>query len=117
MDLTLKSIGIGNGLTDPYEQYPMYSKFSYENNLIDEKKKDFMDFGMKICQALIYGSNEYTELLELPAMEVCQLLADSVLGNPLSPKFNVYDIRIPCEHPTLCYDFSQADTFLNSEKV
>ena len=117
VNLNLKAIGIGNGLTDPYEQYPQYAKFSYENNLIDKKKDEFLNFGMKICQGLIYGANNYTELLEMPAMEVCQLLADSVLGNPLSPKFNVYDIRIPCEHPTLCYDFSQADTFLNSKNV
>lgn len=30
----------------------------------------------------------------------------SVLGNPLNPKFNVYDIRDKCSHPPLCYDFS-----------
>ena len=37
VNLNLKAIGIGNGLTDPYEQYPEYAKFSYENNLIDKK--------------------------------------------------------------------------------
>jgi len=117
VNLKLKAIGIGNGLTDPYEQYPQYAKFSYENGLIDKKKDEFLNFGFKLCQGLIYASNNYTELLEMPSMEVCQLLADSVLGNPVSPKFNVYDIRIPCEHPTLCYDFSQADTFLNAKNV
>ncbi len=30
----------------------------------------------------------------------------SVLGNPLKPKFNIYDIRDKCAHPPLCYDFS-----------
>ena len=34
LDLTLKGIAIGNGLTDPYEQYPAYAPFSYENDLI-----------------------------------------------------------------------------------
>jgi cathepsin A (carboxypeptidase C) len=53
----------------------------------------------------------------MAAMEACQLLADSVIGNPLHPKFNVYDIRIPCEKPPLCYDFNQSDTFLNDATV
>jgi len=29
----------------------------------------------------------------------------------------VYDIRIPCESPPLCYDFSQSDVFLNRADV
>ena len=32
--LNLKGIAIGNGLTDPFAQYPAYATFSYENNLI-----------------------------------------------------------------------------------
>jgi len=121
LDLNLKAIGIGNGLTDPYEQYPAYASFSYENNLIDKAGDEFLEFSMKICQGLIYGANHYTELLEVPAMELCQLAADSVItpkgGLPTHPKFNVYDIREPCDDPPLCYDFSQADTFLNSKDV
>jgi len=117
LDLKLKAIGIGNGLTDPYEQYPMYAKFSYENGLIGKKDDEFLNFAFKICQAFIYGSNHYTEVLEVPAMELCQLMADSVIGLPTNPKFNVYDIREECSSPPLCYDFSQADTFLNSKDV
>jgi carboxypeptidase C (cathepsin A) len=29
--LSLKGLAIGNGLTDPYQQYPAYATFSYEN--------------------------------------------------------------------------------------
>ncbi len=29
----------------------------------------------------------------------------------------MYDIRIPCESPPLCYDFSESDTFLNNADV
>jgi len=32
-------------------------------------------------------------------------------------KFNVYDIRIPCEVPGLCYDFSNLDKFLARDDV
>lgn len=51
------------------------------------------------------------------ALEICQLQVEAVLGNPLSPKFNVYDIREKCQKPPLCYDFSNADTLLNKKEV
>jgi len=51
------------------------------------------------------------------ALELCQLLTETVLGNPLKPKFNVYDIRLPCEVPPLCYDFSNSGTYLNSPDI
>jgi carboxypeptidase C (cathepsin A) len=55
--------------------------------------------------------------MDVAALEFCQILADTVLGNPLHPKFNVYDIREECGQPPLCYDFSAADTFLNRDDV
>lgn len=76
--------------------------------------------GFKACQGLIYESESGPKAglkLEMAATEFCQLLADSVIGNPLHPKFNVYDIRIPCEQPPLCYDFNQSDAFLNDPTV
>jgi hypothetical protein len=45
------------------------------------------------------------------------LLVETVLGNPLKPKFNVYDIRIPCAEPPLCYDFANADVYLNMPDI
>ena len=47
-------------------------------------------------------------------MEMCQLTMMTVLGNPLSPNFNVYDIRRKCDFPPLCYDFSNSGVFLNN---
>jgi len=120
VDLNLKGIAIGNGLTDPFAQYPAYATFSYENDLISEEWDKVMTVGMKACQGLIYESESGPKAglkLEIAATEFCQLLADSVIGNPLHPKFNVYDIRIPCEKPPLCYDFSQSDTFMNDATV
>jgi hypothetical protein len=42
---------------------------------------------------------------------------EAILGNPLKPRFNVYDIREPCGTPPLCYDFSVADDLLNTDEV
>jgi len=42
---------------------------------------------------------------------------ETVLGNPLNPKFNVYDIRIPCDVPPLCYDMGNAEIYLNQPEI
>ena len=120
VELNLKGIAIGNGLTDPFAQYPAYAKFSYENNLISELWDDVLVGGFKACDGLIYESqHKYkdSKAVQLAALEFCQILADSVIGNPLHPKFNVYDIREECASPPLCYDFSQSDTLLNDADV
>ena len=120
VELNLKGIAIGNGLTDPFAQYPAYAKFSYENQLISKKWDEVLNGGFKACDGLIYESqHKYHDnaKVQLAALEFCQILADSVIGNPLHPKFNVYDIREPCASPPLCYDFSQSDTLLNDADV
>jgi len=79
-----------------------------------------LDVGFKACQGLILESQRGPKAgpkVQLATLEFCQVLADSVLGNPLNPKFNVYDIRIPCENPPMCYDFTPMDTFLNRADV
>lgn len=42
---------------------------------------------------------------------------ETILGIPTAPRFNVYDIREKCEHPPLCYDFSNVDKFLLRDDV
>lgn len=79
-----------------------------------------MELGLKACQGLIYeeqhGHDGPKE--QLVTLEFCSLISElPALGNPTNPKFNVYDIREPCEKPPLCYDFSMADEFLNSAEV
>lgn len=118
--MNLKGIAIGNGLTDPYHQYPAYADFAYENDLIGADFYKVMSAGLKVCQGLIFESESGCMAgikTEIAALEFCSIMSESVLGNPLKPKFNVYDIRLPCEVPPLCYDFSASDNFLNREDV
>ena len=49
IELNLKGLAIGNGLTSPFWQYPQYTTFSYENDLISESWADVMTTGMKAC--------------------------------------------------------------------
>lgn len=62
------------------------------------------------------GKKMYGYMMEEAAMVYCSLMSESIV-NPFAPKFNVYDIREPCEKPPLCYDFSQSDNLLNDDKV
>lgn len=51
------------------------------------------------------------------SLEYCQLMVMTILGNPLNPAFNVYDIREKCDSPPLCYDFSEVDHLMNSADI
>ena len=48
----------------------------------------------------------------LSAMTVCQAIPSTILQ--AAGDINVYDIRKECTYKPLCYDFSNADTFLNA---
>lgn len=110
-DINLKGVAIGNGWVDPFDQYPAYVTFSHENKLIGDIEKFALNAAMKLCQGLIKTGIWFI------AMEECQLSSTYVLGSPLSPKFNVYDIRRKCDNPPLCYDFNNLDKFIEKKDV
>lgn len=108
-DINIKAAAIGNGLVDPYLQYPEYNTFAYENKLIGGVQHTLLTGGFKVCQLLIDTK------IGIIALEGCQLLVTSILGNPM--RFNVYDIREKCEKPPLCYDFSNIDRYMAQQSV
>lgn len=110
-DIVLKGVAIGNGWVDPFHQYPAYNDFAYENNLISTTWHYVLKPTFLACQGLIR-----TGIWPI-ALEACQLAVTTILGIPLSPRFNVYDIREGCAVPPLCYDFSRAESFLKQPKV
>jgi len=110
-DFNLQGVAIGNGWVDPYEQYPAYSTFAYENNLISAPTYYVLNGLYKGCQLLIN-----TGLWPIAFYE-CQLSSIPIMGIPVAPVFNLYDIRKPCSFPPLCYDFSNMDKFLAREDV
>jgi len=110
-DIVLKGVAIGNGWVDPYHQYPAYNEFAYENQLISSAWYYVLKATFAGCQGLISTG------VWPVALEACQLAVTSILGFPLAPNFNVYDIREGCGVPPLCYDFSKAENFLKQAKV
>ena len=101
--IQLEGVAIGNGWVMPYDQYAGYSSFAYNNELINQVAKIALDIGFSICRLLVK--------IGIPILDqyVCNLTTQSVLGIPLAPRFNIYDIRKKCEFPPLCYDFSDVD--------
>lgn len=110
-NLNLKGVAIGNGWVDPYDQYPAYVEFAKLNNLISTPTYYLLTAAMKVCQGLIK-----TGLWPVAFYE-CQLSSTLIMGNPIAPNFNLYDIRKKCDHPPLCYDFSNMDKFIAREDV
>ena len=104
-------MAIGNGLVSPYLQYPAYETFALENNLIGPDEGAILKAAFEGCQVLIKSG------IWPVALEFCQIAVEIILGNPLAPRFNVYDIREKCEKPPLCYDFSPADNLLKLDSI
>jgi len=46
-------MAIGNGLVDPYQQYPEYNTFAYENKLIGKTEYEVLKKTFAGCQGLI----------------------------------------------------------------
>lgn len=103
-------MAIGNGLVDPYLQYPQYDVFALENNLIGSFEAKILAGAYDGCQALIKTG------IWPVALEACQMATEVILGGPI-PRFNVYDIREKCAHPPLCYDMSPADKLLAKPEI
>jgi carboxypeptidase C (cathepsin A) len=61
--------------------------------------------------------NTSTSNTWMEALEYCQMNMAYILGNPLQPAFNVYDIRKKCDFPPLCYDMSLGGKFLNQPSI
>jgi len=98
-------------LVDPINQYDAYATFAYHNGLIGKAFETVLLGYMQICKAVTF--------LHVPIadIEICNLGITSVLGLPIAPKFNTYDIRKKCDVPPLCYDFSDLDKFFKDQNV
>ncbi|TNV78766.1 hypothetical protein FGO68_gene3564 [Halteria grandinella] len=112
LNLNFKGIAIGNGWVDPVVQYPQYAEFAKQNNLVNEEEYTELQAGFKQCTDMINSGAD-----SMYTLEVCQLTMASILGNPLAPRFNVYDIRKGCDVPPLCYNMSNSDRFLNDATI
>jgi len=120
--LNLAGLAIGNGLTKPEEQYKWYPEMVYNNShgikVVDEEVYEAMKAVVPKCAALIHKCNEGTGALNTFACQSAFVVCNMGLTSPYQATgLNPYDIRKKCEHPPLCYDFSNVGEFLNLEST
>ena len=110
----LKGIGIGNGWVDPKQQYPAYTEYMHQIGFITDTQYRDLNYVRDMCEALIAIDSL------VMATDMCNIYLELVLkvaeGN-INRSINIYDTRIPCDSPPLCYDFTNIDNFLNSDEV
>lgn len=120
--LNLKGLAIGNGLTDPEEQYKWYAEMAFKNShnlqVIDESTYTTMKSAEPLCTKGIVKCNEGTGFFDSFACQAAFLYCNTALTTPFrATGKNPYDIRKPCGLNPLCYDFSHIEKFMNSDKT
>lgn len=118
-NFNLTSVLIGNGLTDPLNQYPSYEPMACgeggEPAVLSPEECDSMDETLDRCLGLIQSCYESESVWScVPASIYC----NNAQINPYSRTGkNVYDIRKECEGQ-LCYkDMQYIDEYLNLDWV
>jgi len=117
-NIPLESFAIGNGLTDPYIQYAYYADMAYDSgtapSVISKRTYEIMTNHIPQCQSYIEKCQTGSSQDCTTAMDYCEIWEmEPVTATGVNP----YDLRIPCEIPGLCYNFTNVDTWLNNKTV
>jgi cathepsin A (carboxypeptidase C) len=120
-NINLKSVLIGNGLTDAFNQYPYYRPMACGDGgypaVLDESTCHSMDNALPRCQSLIESCYASESLWScVPAAIYC----NAVLLAPYQRTGqNVYDVRGKCEdRSNLCYKgLGYVSDYLNQNEV
>ncbi|GAB4854991.1 Serine carboxypeptidase-like 49 [Ancistrocladus abbreviatus] len=112
--INLKGFAIGNGLTDPAIQYQAYTDYALDMGLIKKTSHDHINKIVPVCETAIKLCGTDGTLSCMAAYFVCNSIFSSIMA--LAGDANYYDIRKKCEG-SLCYDFSNAEKFLNKKSV
>lgn len=105
-NINIKSILIGNGLTDVLTQYEYYRPMACGDGgwpaVLDEGQCQSMDDALPRCQALVRGCYKYENLWTcLPAAIYCN---NALIMPYYRTGQNPYDVRVPCGKHSLCYE-------------
>jgi len=116
--LNLGGLAVGNGLTDPEEQYKWYPEMAYNNShhikTIDEGTYETMKEVIPKCTYLIHKCNGGDSMVNTFACQSAFAVCNMGLTSPYQMTgLNPYDIRKKCGSNPLCYDFSRIEKFLN----
>jgi len=118
--IALEGLAVGNGLTDPEVQYAWYADMAFNSTMsnapavVSKLTYEAMKFATPACIAGIRKCNANSSTACAAAFTGCAL----ALTAPVQKSgINLYDMRIPCKVPGLCYDFSAETAYLNLADV
>jgi len=105
-NINLKSVAIGNGLTDGLVQYDYYRPMACGEGgwpaVLDESQCDAMDAAYPRCASLISNCYESESVWScVPASIYCN---NAMIGPFQKTGRNVYDVRTDCKGGNLCYE-------------
>ncbi|XVF75602.1 hypothetical protein PTKIN_Ptkin13bG0199800 [Pterospermum kingtungense] len=112
--INLKGFAIGNGLTDPAIQYKAYTDYALDMGIIKQTEYDRINKLVPVCELAIKFCGTDGTVSCLASYFVCNTIFSGIMA--LAGGINYYDIRKKCEG-SLCYDFSNMETFLNKKSV
>ena len=118
-NINLKSLLIGNGLTDPLIQYKYYAKMACDNSygpVLPQSTCDAMDRQYPACATLIENCYKSQSVWQcLPAAMKCN--KDQIQPYQQTG-MNPYDVREKCKGGDLCYEIlGSVQKYLNREEV
>ncbi|XP_019451934.1 PREDICTED: serine carboxypeptidase-like [Lupinus angustifolius] len=112
--INLKGFAIGNGLTNPGIQYPAFTDYAVDKGLITKEDQNRINMLIPDCEQATKSCQTNGEDSCLQAYKACLTIFEDILS--ITGNINYYDVRKQCEG-SLCYDFSNAVSFLNDETV
>ena len=117
--LNLRGLAVGNGLTQPEEQYKWYAEMAFKNShnmpvISEETYNDWKSREQK-CITSLHQCNQGDDVHSSFACNVGSLLCGSIIREYSKTGLNPYDISKLCGDHPLCYDFSHVEKFMNSE--
>ena len=123
-DIRLKGLAIGNGLSDPDNQYTQYVPYATlpENlpytKLSEQDIKDLTDWS-GLCGMLTTRRNPMNTFnYKLVCAYIISIIEISPDPSKYSQKFNTYNIKLPCPKEfQLCYDMVYLTDFFNRKDV
>jgi len=102
--LKFKGMAIGNGMVNPSIQFQSYADYAFSKNLIGESLHD------RLAKHDVPTCTEMLENQDRLARAYCENMVEDIQRH--AGNFNIYDVRLPCSKPGLCYDFSPLDRLM-----
>lgn len=124
--MPLKGIAVGNGLTDPGEQYKWYPEMAKDGGKSEGGTLAKGVITNALAQAAMKAATipctkEIASCNSGNASSSCTTAYGTCNYGELIPYqltgYNPYDMRIKCQVPPLCYDFSAEEKYLNSDAL